>query len=162
MCKDNEPDYLERSFVLSALVMLTVDLKRVKDNGSINNREVSIQSTLKLVHILAGKLLLLKASNSLAALIHSHGDNDKRDGHYSCEIIGERNIATIFNDSHVENLWKDTSCGTTLQFDQVMREEASIVSSEDVTVNTKIVDRQGAAGNDFDATKAMRRIIDHI
>ena len=52
--------------------------------------------------------------------------------------------------------------GTTLQFDKVMRQVASIVSSEDVTVNTKIVDRQGAAGNDYDATKAMRRIIDHI
>ena len=108
MCKDNEQNYLERSFVLSALVMLTVVLKRVKDNGSIDNREVSIQSTLELGHILAGKLILPKASNSLAALIHFHRDNYKRNGHYLWAIIGKRNSATIFNDSHVENLCKDT------------------------------------------------------
>ena len=108
MCEDNEPDYLERSFVPSAPAMLTVVLNRVKDNRSIDNREVSIPSTLELGHILAGKTALQEASYSLAALIHLHGDNYERNGHYSCALMGEKNSATIFNDSHVENVCKDT------------------------------------------------------
>ena len=82
---------------------------KTTSSGCLNYVPINVLEKLDIKNVLVGPTAYKNQAYSLVAVINFKGSTNIIDGHYTCTLFDENDMAIQFNDSNVRRISKDSS-----------------------------------------------------
>ena len=111
-CEAKVGNFTHRSFLMHCPAVLTIVLDRnvfnkTTSSGLLNYVPINVPEKLDIKNILVGSTANNNQAYSFVAVINFKGRTNIIDGHYTCTLFGENDMAIEFNDSNVRRISKE-------------------------------------------------------